>query len=103
MQSPELADRLIELYCDWRNRCQDVRAAYHHFTTASGADRTAAFAVYMAALDREQSAADAYAEQMRSPAAPAGNPGPGTVNPGVALRREHCVDGARWRPDQARN
>jgi hypothetical protein len=62
---PELTDQLIEFYCDWRMRCEDVRATYEHFTTAPAAKRAIAFAANEAALDREESAADAYAQQIR--------------------------------------
>lgn len=61
---PELVDRLIELYCQWRSQCWDVRAAYERFTAATADDRAVAYAAYRAALDREESAADAYAEQI---------------------------------------
>ncbi len=62
---PELTDHLIGSYSDWRMQCLDVRAAYEHFTVAPASDRALAFAAYRAALDREESAADAYAEQVR--------------------------------------
>ncbi len=60
----ELIDRLIELYCDWRSQCWNVRAAYAQFTAATADDRAVAYAAYLAALDREESAADLYAEQV---------------------------------------
>jgi hypothetical protein len=63
--SPELTDQLLGSYCDWRIQCLNVRAAYEHFTVAPADDRALAFAAYQAALDREESAADAYAEQVR--------------------------------------
>lgn len=62
---PELVDRLIELYCDWRVECADVQASYERFLDTPGPDRAVAFAAYFAALDREQSACDSYAEQVR--------------------------------------
>lgn len=62
---PELTDHLIGSYSDWRMQCLNVRAAYEHFTVAPAAERALAFAAYRAALDREDSAADAYAEQVR--------------------------------------
>jgi hypothetical protein len=62
---PELTDQLIELYCDWRMRCEDVHATYEHFTNAQKPDRFVAFAAYEAALDQEECAADAYAGQIR--------------------------------------
>jgi hypothetical protein len=63
---PELVDRMIELYCDWRTASWDVRAAYDRFLDAPGPDRAVAFAAYTAALDREESACDAYAAQIRA-------------------------------------
>jgi hypothetical protein len=63
---PDLVDRMIELYCDWRTACWDVRAAYDRFLETDAADRAVAFAAYTAALDREESACGAYAAQIRS-------------------------------------
>jgi len=60
-----LVDRLIELYCDWRTACGEVRDAYERFCRACAADRELAFAAYAAALDREQSACEDYAGQIR--------------------------------------
>lgn len=62
---PELTDELIELYCDWRTRCEEVRANYERFSDAPRAERVLAFAAFEAALDREQSAAEAYAAHIR--------------------------------------
>lgn len=61
----ELVDRLIDLYCDWRTACLDVRAAYERFSTSLSADRAVAYAAYTAALDREECACDSYAAQIR--------------------------------------
>lgn len=63
--SPDQVDRLIELYCDWRIEAAIVRGAYGRFSEAEAADRTLAFAAYLAALDRERAASEAYAEQIR--------------------------------------
>ena len=62
---PDLTDRLIELYCDWRMRCEEVRATYGRLDSASKEERSLAFGAFHAALDREGSAADAYARQIR--------------------------------------
>jgi hypothetical protein len=62
---PELTDRLIELYCDWRMRCEEVRATYGRLNSARKEERPLVFAAFHAALDREGSAADAYAQQIR--------------------------------------
>lgn len=59
-----LVDRLIELYCDWRTACAEVRAAYERFCRACASDRALAFAAYAAALDREESACEDYAGQV---------------------------------------
>jgi hypothetical protein len=63
---PDLVDRMIELYCDWRTASWDVRAAYDRYLEAPGPDRAVAFAAYTAALDREESACEAYAAQIRA-------------------------------------
>jgi hypothetical protein len=62
---PDMVDRMIELYCDWRTECGAVQAAYERFLDASRPDRADAFAAYLAALDQEQSASDFYAQQVR--------------------------------------
>jgi hypothetical protein len=62
---PDLVDRMIELYCDWRTSCEEVQSRYARFLDAPASDRAAAFAAYMAALDREESACDSYAELVR--------------------------------------
>ena len=60
----DLVDRMMDLYCDWRTECAEVQAAYDRFLDASPADRSAVFAAYTAALDREESACEAYAAQV---------------------------------------
>ena len=64
-EHPQTTDRLIKLYCDWRTRCEEVHATYDRLESAPKAERALAFAAFEAALDREQSAADAYAGQVR--------------------------------------
>jgi hypothetical protein len=64
--SPELIDRVLELYCDWRTGLWDARAAYARFLDAPAPDRTLAFAAYTAALDQEESACEAYEAQIRA-------------------------------------
>jgi hypothetical protein len=73
---PEQVDRLIELYCDWRTACSEVRAAYELFAAASAEERDLAYAVYGAVLDREQAVADEYARALTriADAAPAFEP-----------------------------
>ena len=59
-----VVDRLIELYCQWRSECWEVRSAYERFTSATADERALSYGVYLAALDREEAAAGVYAEQM---------------------------------------
>ena len=62
---PELIDRMIELYCDWRTDSAEVQAAYDRFCAARAEDRSITFAAYRAALDREQLSCETYAAQIR--------------------------------------
>ena len=64
--SPELVDRMMELYCDWRTAFWDTRAAYARFLDAPATDRPLALAAYTAALDQEESACEAYSAQIRA-------------------------------------
>ena len=61
---PDLVDLMMDLYCDWRTECAQVQAAYERFSGAWPSDRALAFAGYTAALDREEAACEAYAEQL---------------------------------------
>ena len=58
---PRLVDDMVEAYDDWREACALVRNASAHLSIARRADRAMAFAAYMAALDREERAAESYA------------------------------------------
>jgi hypothetical protein len=61
---PEVIDRLIELYCCWREECAGVHAAYERFSSAAADDRALTFAAYTAALDREAAASRSYEVQL---------------------------------------
>jgi hypothetical protein len=56
-------DALFELYVSWREECHTVWQAYAWWADAGGRHRKLAYATYLAALDREEQAARAYAEQ----------------------------------------
>lgn len=60
----EVIDRLIELYCDWREECAQVHATYERFSSAAADSRSLAFAAYTAALDREAAASRSYEVQV---------------------------------------
>lgn len=55
-----LVDDLIAAYVTWRMECSAVRRSYDIWSTRDRRDRNAAFAVYVAALDREERAAATY-------------------------------------------
>jgi hypothetical protein len=56
-------DALLELYVCWREECYAVRYAYQRWSEADRGQRRLAYAGYIAALDREEHAARAYADQ----------------------------------------
>ena len=57
-----LIDAAVDSYVDWREESAAVRRAYRHWAGAARADRPGAFAVYVAALDREERAGTRYAQ-----------------------------------------
>ena len=57
-----IVDRLIEAYVSWRETCLRVSEAYADWTSESGIRATVGFGSYMAALDREEDAAEVYAD-----------------------------------------
>jgi hypothetical protein len=57
-------DALLELYVSWREACQAVRQAYGEWGESDHSQRTLTYAGYLAALDREEQAASAYADQI---------------------------------------
>jgi len=59
---PAVVDAAIEAYVCWREACTAARDAYRRWSSADTADRSLASAAYLAALDREEIAADAYAQ-----------------------------------------
>jgi hypothetical protein len=54
------ADALVDSYVAWREACVDVRTAYDRWSGSESACRGLSFAAYMAALEHEEHAADAY-------------------------------------------
>jgi hypothetical protein len=68
-QRSALADEFDESYVDWREACEDVRAAYGRWLECPAQQRGLRFATYRAALEREESAASIYcdwAERIRA-------------------------------------
>jgi hypothetical protein len=57
-------DALLEVYLSWRAECDAVRQTYRSWTDSNRSQRALAYAGYVAALDREEHAARAYAHQI---------------------------------------
>lgn len=58
----QLVDEAIKAYVEWREECAAVWDAFGRWRGAPTVDSRAAFSAYGAALDREESAAHAYAD-----------------------------------------
>jgi hypothetical protein len=55
----------MDAYLGWRDECDAVSDAYARWSAADEADCASAFKTYATALDREESAAERYAELMQ--------------------------------------
>ena len=55
-------DLAVDAYVSWREECRAVRDAYLAWRHAPAAEAAVAFDAYKAGLDREEVAADVYAE-----------------------------------------
>jgi hypothetical protein len=58
----QLADMAIDAYASWREDCVAVQDAYEAWTRNGAEHPPFAFEAYRRALDREERAANAYAE-----------------------------------------
>jgi hypothetical protein len=58
-------DKLIDAYVSWREACLQVSDAHSSWVSETGLSATSAFGRYMAALDREERAAEVYAGLVR--------------------------------------
>jgi hypothetical protein len=61
----DVVDAAIDAYVWWREECAGARDAYDRWSSAVTADRMLASCAYIAALDREETAASVYADAMR--------------------------------------
>jgi hypothetical protein len=52
---------MTDAYVDWLAECVSVREAYEHWSAARSSEASFAFAVYRAALDREEHASARFA------------------------------------------
>lgn len=60
-----LVDEMLAYYIDWRHDAGAVAAAYQQWSGAPAREQARCFSTYMAALDREQATAMAYARVVR--------------------------------------
>jgi hypothetical protein len=56
-----MIDDAMDAYVEWREECVRVWDAYHAWRSAVRTDAALAFRAYLAALDREERAAEVYA------------------------------------------
>jgi hypothetical protein len=56
------ADEYLDTYVSWREECDRVHAAYERWNRSPREDRGAAFAVYRAALERDNRAAAVHSD-----------------------------------------
>ena len=59
-----LLDDLVDRYVHWRESARAVADAYARWSLACPPERALRFAAYNATLDREQKAAEAYAQDV---------------------------------------
>jgi hypothetical protein len=62
---PWTIDALLERYVYWREECITVRETYRRWAGVERSQRGLAYGGYLAALDREEQAARAYADQIK--------------------------------------
>jgi hypothetical protein len=60
---PALADEFLESYVSWRESCEAVTTSYQWWETCDPGQRGLAFETYLAALDREEIAAQVHADR----------------------------------------
>jgi hypothetical protein len=60
---PALADDFLESYVSWRESCEAVGTSYQWWLTCDAPQRGLAFESYLAALDREEIAAQVHADR----------------------------------------
>jgi hypothetical protein len=58
-------DQLLECYVSWREECHAVRVAYQRWVDSTRAEGRLAYGAFVAALDHEEHAARAYANELQ--------------------------------------
>ena len=65
LHQTQIVDDAVIAYVEWREECIEVWNAYGWWASAPPEDVRPAHAAYRAALDREEAAANVYAELMK--------------------------------------
>jgi len=89
-----LVDAAVGSYVEWREESAAVRLAYRRWTGAPRGERDLALAAYLAALDREERAADVHAHLLATVADMFGRRDPdrdGAPSTSHSLRRRHGI------------
>jgi hypothetical protein len=60
----DFVDLVLASYVEWREELEEANESYRVWREAPSAEEPSRFAAYAAALDREEAAADAYAESI---------------------------------------
>src|SRR4051794_37317070 len=60
-----LLTEAMDAHVEWRNECSAVWVAYSYWEAARVSDAALCYAAYVAALDREERAAELYSSLMR--------------------------------------
>jgi hypothetical protein len=60
---PAFADAVLASYVHWRESCEAVSTSYQWWRTCAAPQRGLAFETYLAALDREEIAAQIHADR----------------------------------------
>ena len=84
-------DAVVDAYVDWRQECITVWEAYQRWRGAARDDGALAFRAYLAALDREERAAEVYGRVLRALEARV------RAAPATAARHQAPDSGARGR------
>jgi hypothetical protein len=66
MRVRDVVDTPIDRYVAWREECLSVHGAYQRWSDAECGDRSLAYMIYLAALEREEHAARIYSAQLES-------------------------------------
>jgi hypothetical protein len=65
LRRERLADQLVAAYVEWRDTCARVSDTYRSWASDTSPAARIGFGLYMAALDDEEQAAEAYAGLVR--------------------------------------